>query len=163
MIIIGDYFDRVDTPEGQAQYDSLYKTDYREHIKNSGSRGSGNGITILKTPQCKYVVRVGECGDIYQVFVLEDKDEMIVYTDGCKQAEGCVFNSGGHAFFTIKTNGQDMGTYHISNSPYDMDNDAWEECGLSQEEGFDLVRNLLKENQLPDLITHDNIIFIMEL
>lgn len=163
MIIIGNYFDRVDTPEGLAQYNSMYKIDYKDHIENSGSRGQGDGITILKTPDYRYVARIDYDGEIYQLFVIEDGDEMIVYTDGCMQQEGRVFNSDGHAFFTIKENGQETGTYHVSNSPYDVVDEAWEEMDLSKEEFIKNVKKLLSSNNLPDLISETNIVFVTEL
>lgn len=88
-------------------------------------------------------------GDINQIFIIEDGDEVVVLAQGRCDS---IFNTDGIAFMELhdKATGKMRFQWTLDNSPYEMNDDDLEEIE------FDM-------SKLPEGITRDQVIFVAQL
>ena len=87
-------------------------------------------------------------GEVNQTFIIEDGDEVIVWSGGCCDT---IFNTDGIAFMELHDrNGNMRFQWAMDNSPYEMNDDDLEEVE------FDM-------SKLPEGITREQVIFVAQL
>lgn len=159
MQIIGKWLRRVDTPEGRESFKKSYNVDFYEYM----IRNEVTHITRLFPDNIKYIVFL-DSYSIYQIFVLEDKDHLMVYSSGCMAKEKRVFNTDGMAFMSLVRDCEVKGTFCIENSPYDQEKGDWEtEIEMTHKEGVSKVNAMLLDKKLPQTATKKNTLFVRQL
>lgn len=159
MQIIGKWLKRVDTDEGRAEFKKFYDVDFYEYMINH----EVTHITRLFPQNIKYIVFL-DSYSIYQIFALEEKDHLMVYSSGCIAKEKRIFNTDGMAFMRLVRDGEIKGTFCIENSPFDQEKNDWEEdLGFTHKAGIDKVNTMLNDKGLPMESTKKNTLFVRQL
>lgn len=156
MKTIGNWFDRVDTPEGIEKFQKNYKyhpVDYME-------RYQVDYLTELKVPTVCYIAILEYDGTFNQIFALEEGETINAYSSGCMADEGRIFNTDGMAFMTLVRDGQNIATFCLENSPYDAEDDDFDE--MSKEEVLENLNEVLGRD-FTQPATESNTLFVRQL
>jgi hypothetical protein len=171
MKIIGKWLPRVDTPEGREQFKKKYSVDYYEYMIEH----EVTSIKRLFYKNCKFIVILESDNTFNQVFVLEEQDHVMVYSEGCLN-DKFYFNTDGMAFMSLVRDCEKKATWFLENSPYDHEEDDWEEphepdpdediiddSDMSKEGAFKRLRELLITHNINETVTDTNVIFVNQL
>lgn len=159
MIIIGNWLKRVDTVEGRARFKGTYNMDYFEYMIEH----EVTHITRLFAPKTAHVVIMEYDGSFNQVFSLYSNEHLEVHSDGCMCDKQRIFNTDGIAFIRLVRDCKVQGTFCLENSPFDMEDNDWNDFDISKEEIFEKLNIMLSERNAQFPATIDNTIFVRQL
>jgi hypothetical protein len=158
MQVIGKKLMRIDTDKGQKDYLYFYENSCWENIV------SGDYETIKKTltDTFKYVVVMDYPDSIEQIFVLEDDDILIIYSEA--RCDG-LFNTDGLAYMRLvkKDNPEKtVAMWCLENSPfdYDVDETGSENKNMTPEILMQHLNVSLKHYSLSEDATRENSVFV---
>lgn len=158
MNIIGNWLDRVDTPEGKEGYIKTYGHCPFETIVNHELFH----LTRIFPDKYRFLAILEYDGEISQIFALEDNEHLMVYSAG---ACGGIFNTDGQAFVKLIRECKQIGMWVVDNSPYDLTDEMWEEDmdEITKEEVLNNLNSLLKTNGLKIKASNDNVLYVRQL
>ena len=122
------------------------------------------GLSCVKTitsKDAKIIAYAEYDGEIRQMFVLDEGDEVVIHTS-LNYGENGFFNSDGFAFFTLHSGGKEK-EYVLDNSPYSFkegDEDSDEDVLA---EAFPNIEKLLKESNLNIEYNRSDVLLLREL
>jgi hypothetical protein len=158
MQVIGKKLMRIDTDKGQKDYLYFYENSCWENIV------SGDYETIKKTltDTFKYVVVMDYPDSIEQIFVLEDDDILIIYSEA--RCDG-LFNTDGLAYMRLVKKDDPEKTvamWCLENSPfdYDVDETGSENKNMTPEILMQHLNVSLKHYGLSENATRENSVFV---
>jgi hypothetical protein len=158
MQVIGKKLMRIDTDKGQKDYLYFYENSCWENIV------SGDYETIKKTltDTFKYVVVMDYPDSIEQIFVLEDDDILIIYSEA--RCDG-LFNTDGLAYMRLVKKDDPEKTvamWCLENSPfdYDVDETGSENKNMTPEGLMQHLNVSLKHYSLSEDATRENSVFV---
>ena len=158
MYIIGNWCPRVDSGEDVEYFKSLYNATYQEIIRDYKL----NHITHLTNKAISFLVFLEYDGGINQIFVLEDGDKLIVYSEDCMANKGRIFNTNGMAFFTLVKEGKEIATFCADNSPYDLTEDEFQDEGFDKPFVINKIRESLERNNVDIEVTDTNVLMVRQ-
>jgi hypothetical protein len=158
MQVIGKKLMRIDTDKGQKDYLYFYENSCWENIV------SGDYETIKKTltDNFKYVVVMDYPDSIEQIFVLEDDDVLIIYSEA--RCDG-LFNTDGLAYMRLVKKDypeKTVAMWCLENSPfdYDVDETGSENKNMTPEGLMQHLNVSLKHYSLSEDATRENSVFV---
>lgn len=159
MHVIGNCCPRVDTPEGFLKFKEDYGLTPDEYIVKYDL----TNITTFTNENKTHIAFIDYDGTINQLFSLKDGESIEVCADADLSYLELSFNSDCISFFHLVRNGEKVATFYAENSPYDIEEEHFDNDYYTKESLINSVKELLDTFNCPIPVTGNNVFFVGQL